>query len=506
MDGQGQWSRRKSCHQVHAHHAADALLLIVREPTWRVTKTEELPPGTHSPGCTSTAARSARADESGELQCWYDAIASRRQQCTVCTTTHGHLSRARCTGVLCASIKIAVNIDRCCYFICKTKHGFIQTDEGPGVTVEQHVLCSLASYSLLYTECTCRPDPSSRATPLAYHSLSSCQHTTASSLLNAHPSCALLAGTHQYACVPEEQARYRLFTILCSTGHGATVAERLARSPPTKANRSPDFRKLEECRTMPLNGGFSRGSPVSPALSFRRRSIFIPITLTGSQDLAVKGRPNLLTHSTGRHQPIICKSLYHHTNHTIHVNPSIHQGEPGSIPSRVTGFSQVIIVPAQAIVLRGSPFFPAPLFRCCSILTPITLIGLQDLAESRPNIFTHSLAKRQLGSDAITKVQLHSCLHSLTKRLRRVSTHSTQTNSEGVSKQKNNEKQNQVSVGNGNRDRTTPALLSQNARDKTSMRECPLPDSRGPNLVHFKPQVRWSQHPLTQLATLLRIV
>ncbi|KAJ8893187.1 hypothetical protein PR048_005772 [Dryococelus australis] len=46
---------------------------------------------------------------------------------------------------------------------------------------------------------------------------------------------------------------------------GATVAERLARSPPTKVNRaqspagSLDFRKWESCRTMPLVGGFSRG-------------------------------------------------------------------------------------------------------------------------------------------------------------------------------------------------------------------------------------------------------
>ncbi|KAJ8897968.1 hypothetical protein PR048_003328 [Dryococelus australis] len=68
---------------------------------------------------------------------------------------------------------------------------------------------------------------------------------------------------------------------------------------PTKANRvqslagSPDFRKCESCRTMPLVGGSSRGSPASPTPSFRRRSIFISITLIGSQDLAVKSRPNL---------------------------------------------------------------------------------------------------------------------------------------------------------------------------------------------------------------------
>ncbi|KAJ8881359.1 hypothetical protein PR048_017840 [Dryococelus australis] len=51
---------------------------------------------------------------------------------------------------------------------------------------------------------------------------------------------------------------------------GAAVAERLARSPPTKANRarspaaSPDFRKWESCRMMPLVGGPSRRSAVPP--------------------------------------------------------------------------------------------------------------------------------------------------------------------------------------------------------------------------------------------------
>ncbi|KAJ8888113.1 hypothetical protein PR048_007600 [Dryococelus australis] len=76
---------------------------------------------------------------------------------------------------------------------------------------------------------------------------------------------------------------------------------RLARSPPVKANRvqsptdSPDFRKWESCRTMSLVSRFSRGSPVSPAHSSRRCSIFTSITLIGSQHLAVKSRPNLFT-------------------------------------------------------------------------------------------------------------------------------------------------------------------------------------------------------------------
>ncbi|KAJ8871255.1 hypothetical protein PR048_027561 [Dryococelus australis] len=77
---------------------------------------------------------------------------------------------------------------------------------------------------------------------------------------------------------------------------------RFLSQPPRRTGFKPrpghrDFRKWESCRTMPSVGGFSRGSPVSPAPSFRHRYIFTSITLIGSQDLAVKSRPNLLIHS-----------------------------------------------------------------------------------------------------------------------------------------------------------------------------------------------------------------
>ncbi|KAJ8873405.1 hypothetical protein PR048_024221 [Dryococelus australis] len=52
----------------------------------------------------------------------------------------------------------------------------------------------------------------------------------------------------------------------------------------------------ESCRTMPLVGGSSQGTPVFIALSFRRRSILTSIILIGSQDLGVKSRSNLFTH------------------------------------------------------------------------------------------------------------------------------------------------------------------------------------------------------------------
>ncbi|KAJ8890001.1 hypothetical protein PR048_009506 [Dryococelus australis] len=61
---------------------------------------------------------------------------------------------------------------------------------------------------------------------------------------------------------------------------GVVVTERFDCSPPTEVNRVefsagslPDFRKWESWRTMPLVGGFSRGSLVSPAFAFWRCSI-----------------------------------------------------------------------------------------------------------------------------------------------------------------------------------------------------------------------------------------
>ncbi|KAJ8873891.1 hypothetical protein PR048_024727 [Dryococelus australis] len=77
-----------------------------------------------------------------------------------------------------------------------------------------------------------------------------------------------------------------VFTTPRPRARKATVAERFARSPPTKANRvqssagSPESCTWESCRTMPLVGGFSRGDR-----SFRHRSISTSITLIGSDDL-----------------------------------------------------------------------------------------------------------------------------------------------------------------------------------------------------------------------------
>ncbi|KAJ8873597.1 hypothetical protein PR048_024415 [Dryococelus australis] len=60
-------------------------------------------------------------------------------------------------------------------------------------------------------------------------------------------------------------------------------------------NPRPGHSEFSHVGTMPLVTGFSRGSPVSPALSFRCCSILTSITLTGSENLDVKSRRNVFT-------------------------------------------------------------------------------------------------------------------------------------------------------------------------------------------------------------------
>ncbi|KAJ8881008.1 hypothetical protein PR048_017481 [Dryococelus australis] len=103
-------------------------------------------------------------------------------------------------------------------------------------------------------------------------------------------NCSRGVGSYGYFVNPSRGEIDSKHLFLSPMVAGATVAERLARSPPTKTNRiqspagSPDFRKWE---SMPLVGGFSGGSPVSPVPSFRSCSILTSIPLIGSQDLAV---------------------------------------------------------------------------------------------------------------------------------------------------------------------------------------------------------------------------
>ncbi|KAJ8893564.1 hypothetical protein PR048_006163 [Dryococelus australis] len=152
------------------------------------------------------------------------------------------------------------------------------------------------------------------------------------------------------------------------------TAYRLARSPPTKANRvqfpagSPDFRTLETCRTMPLAGGFSRGSPVSPAPSFRQK--------------------NLSRRSKQSPSPEDWKLLSASAEMLAESLLASYPGEPGSIPGSVSlKFLHVRIVPNDAAgrwVSSGIFHFP----HCC--ISPFRPHQL-----SRPGVKSCSnLAKR----------------------------------------------------------------------------------------------------------------
>ncbi|KAJ8895939.1 hypothetical protein PR048_001280 [Dryococelus australis] len=78
----------------------------------------------------------------------------------------------------------------------------------------------------------------------------------------------------------------------------ATVAERLVCSPkPIRVQSSAGSLRIFACGNRAGRCRWSRRSPVSPALSFRGCSILTSITHVGSQDLDVKRRQNLFTHS-----------------------------------------------------------------------------------------------------------------------------------------------------------------------------------------------------------------
>ncbi|KAJ8872159.1 hypothetical protein PR048_025761 [Dryococelus australis] len=98
------------------------------------------------------------------------------------------------------------------------------------------------------------------------------------------------------------QPPYKLVLSYIDGNNGrATVAERLACSPPTTAIRvqsSAGSLRIFSCGNCAgrcrWSAGFLGGSPVSPALSFWRCSVLTSITLFGSQDLDVKSRPKSL--------------------------------------------------------------------------------------------------------------------------------------------------------------------------------------------------------------------
>ncbi|KAJ8897963.1 hypothetical protein PR048_003321 [Dryococelus australis] len=108
--------------------------------------------------------------------------------------------------------------------------------------------------------------------------------------LSPHPPSELIPSPDTYQNGP---------TLLLPTPTTLTLHQSIP-SPDTEQDEShPPSDDLESCRMIPLVGGFSRGFPISPALSFWHCSIHTSFTLIGSQNLDIKSHPNLFTlHST----------------------------------------------------------------------------------------------------------------------------------------------------------------------------------------------------------------
>ncbi|KAJ8872242.1 hypothetical protein PR048_025844 [Dryococelus australis] len=165
---------------------------------------------------------------------------------------------------------------------------------------------------------------------------------------------------------------------------GAAVAERLACSPPTEAKRVqsptgslPDFRKWES-----LVGGFSRGSPISLPLTFRRCSILTSAGMQGwgKREVPEKTRRPAAssgTISTSENPGVILPGIEPDSPWSeefyfkdfencagTRILLASHQSEQSSILGRVTpGFSYVVIVPDEAAgrrVFSRFSRFPRP--------------------------------------------------------------------------------------------------------------------------------------------------
>ncbi|KAJ8866350.1 hypothetical protein PR048_032193 [Dryococelus australis] len=205
----------------------------------------------------------------------------------------------------------------------------------------------------------------------------------------------------------------------------------------------------EPCPTVQLDDGFSRGSPVyrTPLANRRYSMVSTHVCTQRDENTTRQFRTLRLVAMTHLKGVIVCHSslptalfclgqgIYRLFTLAIHpsflYSPTIKDknnayswkgdtlkfvemkrdpparlppSKPGSIPSRVTGFSRVEILPYHAIgrrVFSGSPVSPTLSSRRHSILTVFALIGSQDLAVKRPlNLFTLSIDTDYMSEEA----------------------------------------------------------------------------------------------------------
>ncbi|KAJ8891643.1 hypothetical protein PR048_004171, partial [Dryococelus australis] len=113
--------------------------------------------------------------------------------------------------------------------------------------------------------------------------------------VKSHPNLQIFSLTHSRRCNGEGFFPTLTIPSMRNWLHYSPPKAYRVRFP---AGSPPDYRMWESCRTMPLVGGFSRGSPVSPRPCYPALLHTKPhFTLIGSQHLDVKSRPNLSTHS-----------------------------------------------------------------------------------------------------------------------------------------------------------------------------------------------------------------
>ncbi|KAJ8867337.1 hypothetical protein PR048_031138 [Dryococelus australis] len=99
--------------------------------------------------------------------------------------------------------------------------------------------------------------------------------------------------SHEQPLLASQQATtLRQRRLLCTASPSASYHGKPDSIP---GRVTPGFSKLQIYRTMPLVGGFSRCSPVSPDLTFRPTPFSPHATIIASQDLIVKSRPKLST-------------------------------------------------------------------------------------------------------------------------------------------------------------------------------------------------------------------
>ncbi|KAJ8895602.1 hypothetical protein PR048_000938, partial [Dryococelus australis] len=135
----------------------------------------------------------------------------------------------------------------------------------------------------------CRRDVNTRTSARAHSCVDGCVRDPANTVQRGNCACT----TRMFSAGASQD---QLTRVHAYAGAAVVLVVRLTVSHKCEpgsipCGAAPDFRMWESCRTMPLVGGFSRGSPVPPVLAFLCCSI-PHIILIGYQD------PNPSTHST----------------------------------------------------------------------------------------------------------------------------------------------------------------------------------------------------------------